>query len=101
MITNKFNHYIDNRSGIILLKRHSFIVFFFTDSSTLKFHISYTLFNLQIFSIFIYSGVEHDKVCLYSFMMKFNNDSIKIINLVWRRYYFIYLLLYRGSSFIC
>jgi hypothetical protein len=47
-ITNRFNDRIWNRSGIILLTRHSFIFFFFflTDSSALVFHTSSAWFSI-------------------------------------------------------
>jgi hypothetical protein len=43
-ITNRFNDQMRYRSGIILLTRHSFILFFFTDSSALYFSTSYAYF---------------------------------------------------------
>jgi protein associated with RNAse G/E len=45
-ITNSFNDEMYLTSGIILLSRHSFINFYFTDSSALSFHTSRAWFSV-------------------------------------------------------
>jgi hypothetical protein len=75
VITNRFNDYIGSRSGIILLTKHSFILFFFTDSSALEFHTSYA----QLFVGRTVKELTSDLYCPISTVISVELNMIKYV----------------------
>jgi hypothetical protein len=74
-ITNRFNDYTCGRSGMILLTRHSFILFFFTDSSALTFYTSGAWFWVGT----IGKGLTSDLYCPINTVINVELNMIKYV----------------------